>query len=78
MFQRLQIMRESSTYQLILDEGRVEALRETILRQGRIRFGAPNEAIEAVVKGLSDAGRLRELTERLLGATSWDELLASP
>src|SRR5207245_1405725 len=44
LFQGLQIMRESSSYQLILDEGRVEELQETILRHGGTRFGPPSEA----------------------------------
>ena len=77
MFQGLQLMRESSTYQLILDEGHIEELQKTILRQGRIRFGAADESTQNAVNSISDGDRLRRMTERLLTASTWTEVLAT-
>lgn len=71
-------MRDSSTYQLILDEGRVAALRKTILRQGRIRFGPPDEIVQTAVNGITDGDRLERMTEQLLLVSTWQQLLATP
>ncbi len=75
LYRGLQTMRESTGYQAILDEGRVLALQRTLLRQGRIRFGPPSEAIEAALQGILDGDRLERMTERLLTASNWQELL---
>ena len=44
----MDVMRESSVYQGILnegrEEGRVDALQKTLLRLGRKRFGEPDAA----------------------------------
>jgi predicted transposase YdaD len=80
LFQGVQNMEESTTYQGILRkgkaEGRVEALHQTLLRLGRKRFGAPSKAIQNTVQEISEVRRLEHLTERLLDVASWQELLA--
>jgi predicted transposase YdaD len=83
LFRGARAMRESTTYQAILEEGRVEgraegraeALRQTLLRQGQKRFGKPSKAVRKAVLALQDVSRLEELTERLLDVASWKELL---
>ncbi len=70
-------MRESITYQMILDEGRVEALQEVILSQGRKRFGPPDDATTATLTAIEDVDRLKFLSNRLHDVESWQELLAS-
>ena len=69
-------MRESVTYQAILEEGHVEGLHRTILRQGRVRFGEVDEAVRQQIEAIRDIDRLEDLTERLLIVSSWDELMA--
>jgi hypothetical protein len=69
-------MRESVTYQAILDEGRVEALQKTILRQGRKLFGPADEGTTAAVTMIDDVQRLEFLSDRLLDVKSWRDLLA--
>jgi hypothetical protein len=72
-------MRESDTYQAILDEGREEglnALRRALLRLGRKRFGEPDEETRQAICAIRDPDRLEELSERLLDVSTWDELLA--
>jgi hypothetical protein len=69
-------MRESVTYQAILDEGRAEALQKTILRLGRKLLGHPDEGTTAAVTAIDDVQRLEFLSDRLLDVANWRELLA--
>jgi hypothetical protein len=73
-------MRESDTYLAILDEGRVDELKKVLLRLGQIRFGAPDEATESAIKGLSNLERLERMADRLMEAnlTGWPDLLNTP
>ncbi|MBY0522704.1 MAG: DUF4351 domain-containing protein [Gemmataceae bacterium] len=68
-------MRESSTYQYILDEGRIEEARKLMRRLGYKRFGKPSEAVNAQLEAISDLERLERMAERVLDATSWQEFL---
>ena len=58
-------------------EGRVEALRETVLTLGRQRFGEPKVGTAERLCQISDLEQLRRLTPRLLTANAWDDLLAA-
>jgi hypothetical protein len=78
VFQGVRAMHDSATYMAILEEGRVEELHETILELGTSRFGPPDAAARASLKGMTALDRLRRLRQRLLTATSWQELLATP
>jgi predicted transposase YdaD len=73
-------LRESSTYQAILEEGRaegrVEGLRSLLLELGTQRFGQPSAAVETELTALHDAAAIARIGQRLLGATSWDDLLS--
>ena len=84
-------MRESSTYQAILEEGmaaglakgkaegltegQVKEARSVLLRLGSKRFGAPNARVQAIVESIGSMARLDELIDRILEAESWEELL---
>lgn len=82
LFQGVRAMKESTTYQAILDEGRQEGQRkgvqQTLLRQGRHKFGAPSDAITATLTAITDLDRLERMADQLLVVSSWDELLATP
>jgi hypothetical protein len=82
IFQGVRGMRESTTYQAILDEGRHEGRKEsdqaTILRLGRQKFGSPNDTITTALTAIADVERLERMIDRLLIASSWEELLATP
>jgi len=73
-------MKESSTYQAILDEGRSEGslaeARRLLLLQGTVRFGPPDEPTRATIEGMSSIELLEPLSIRLLEVSSWHELLA--
>ena len=84
-------MKESTTYQAIIAEGKAEGIaegkaegviqgaldqaRKLLLRQGGIRFGPPSKANLAALKRIIDLARLEDLSERLLIVDSWQDLL---
>ena len=85
LFEGIEIMKESTTYQGILREGRKEGENvgrvneaQRILRlQGTKRFGEPSSATIAAVEGIQDVDRLEALSERILEPNlhDWDDLL---
>jgi hypothetical protein len=78
LFQGVQAMRESSAYQLILEEGAAEGAQKILLGLGRKRFGQPDEATRAAVVAITDFARLEQLVERVYDTSSWEELLQTP
>ncbi len=72
-------MRESSTIQAFIEEGRVKGLAEEarrfILRMGRTRFGVAGDTVVSRLDSISDLEKLEQLGERLLIVSSWDQLL---
>jgi hypothetical protein len=83
-------LEDSTTYQLILQkgitqgitqgmaQGRVEEAQSVVLRQGTKRFGQASPATVAAIRAITDHNRLERLTERVLDATGWDDLLTTP
>ena len=49
-----------------------------MLRLGRSKFGNPPPAAESAILGIEDKERLGRMADRMLTATSWDDLLATP
>jgi hypothetical protein len=82
LFQGVRVMRESDTYQAILDEGReegrIQGAQRTLLRQGRKKLGEPDEAMRQTLLGITDLERLDRLSERMLDVATWQELLQAP
>lgn len=82
LFQGVRAMRDSVTYQAILDEGReegrIDEVKKLIVRLGRKRLGAPGENVTATLAALTDLERLERLHEHLTEVQSWEELLALP
>ena len=77
-------MRESSTIQAFIEEGRRKGLeegksgeaRKLILLQGPMRFGAADEEVKTRLDEIQDLGQLEDMIKRILIASSWDELFA--
>ena len=73
-------MRESITYQIILeegrDEGRLTEARRNVLEMGAEKFGSPDSATAARVDRIADLDTLHQLMLRIFHVTSWHELLA--
>lgn len=84
----MNILKDSSFYQVLLKEGKelgmeeglrlgqLKEARKLLIRQGRIRFGRLPNPTRAVIEAIDDLERLEQLSERILTATSWDDLLA--
>ena len=68
-------MQESDTYLAIIDEGREKQLKEDILRLGKRRFSPADEASKSTLQAISDLDRLERLHDRILDASSWQDLL---
>ena len=74
------IMKESTTYQGIFEEGQSQGLshfRSALLRLGSKRFGSPSGAIHAALLQITEAAKLEELTVRIFDVNGWDDLLKS-
>jgi hypothetical protein len=83
-------MKESVTYQAIIEEGvekgkalgKVEGAREELRKVLRLlgedRFGAPDTRAAAVLERIDDLRQLEALVKRVLTAQSWQELLDLP
>jgi hypothetical protein len=77
LLEGIQSMRESTTYQAILREGRIAGEQQLLLRLATKRFGAPDVATVSAVEAIQDVARLEQLGERILDPTlrGWQELL---
>jgi predicted transposase YdaD len=84
LFKEITTMEESTTYRGILargetrgfDRGRLQGERQVLLRQGRSKFGEPDDATLAALEAITNPERLEALGERLLHVDSWQDLLA--
>ena len=71
-------MRDSSAYQAILEEGRVEGARQLLLDLGTERLGPPDTVTEATLRSITDFDHLKRLTKRSLSVNTSEELLQVP
>jgi hypothetical protein len=86
LFRGVVSMKESTTYQMIVEEGRAEGRTEgavaeakRVLRlQGDDAFGPPDARTAAAIERINDVTRLEGLLKRMRTAGSWQELLARP
>lgn len=80
LFSKVKAMKESSTYQAILEEGREEgregAMRDVVLDLGTSRFGVAPAGIRTRLESIKDVERLQELYRRVGDVESWHALLA--
>jgi hypothetical protein len=76
LFQAVLNMKESVTYQAILEEGRLKEVRNILLLQGRDRFGVSSTESISLLFTETDLGRLEALAIRLLHVKTWEELFS--
>ncbi len=85
LFRGIVSMKESTTYQAILEEGeerglvrgRIAEAKKILRLQGEDAFGLPDARTAAQIEKLDDLARLEQLLKRLRGAESWKQLLGS-
>jgi hypothetical protein len=84
LLEGVQNMRESTTYQATLregrEEGRVDEAQRLLLLQGEIHFGSPAEATREAVETIRDLNRLERMSRRVVDMSvhNWDDLLSTP
>ncbi len=83
-------LEDSVTYQYILkkglnqgiyqgvSQGKLREAEDTIRRLGGKRFGPPSADAETRLTSVADYERLRRITDRILDAADWDDLLSTP
>lgn len=71
-------MKESVTYQAIVEEGVIAEAQRFLVRIGTKHLGSPDRTAQAAIEGISDPERLESLGERVSEVSSWAELLAGP
>jgi len=80
LLEGVQNMRESTTYQAIVREGRVSEAHRMLLMLGEARFGDPDETTRGAVEAINDVERLERMTKRVLDTSvhDWSGLLGTP
>ena len=76
-------MKESVTYQAILEEGEAKgeakgeanAVRRLLVHLGTIRFGPPPPKVVEAIEAISGTRKLEAMAERLIGVSNWQELM---
>ena len=71
-------MRESSTYQGILEEGALNQARKMVLQLGQKHFGPASADVVTAVQGIDDLERLERFHNGCSEVSSWQELLQLP
>jgi hypothetical protein len=81
LLRRVRRMKESVTYQAIIEEGReegrVEEASRLLLDLGVAAFGPASPEVEAAIRCITDLNRLHRMIHRLQQASSWEDLLAT-
>ncbi|HVA48098.1 MAG TPA: hypothetical protein VNH11_17140 [Pirellulales bacterium] len=71
-------LRDSTTYQLIVEEGMAQGLRTMLIQIGARRLGPPPAAVQESLDAIDDVARLNRMGERVLDVANWRELLDAP
>ncbi|MFO0823723.1 MAG: hypothetical protein U0792_11500 [Gemmataceae bacterium] len=83
-------LEDSTTYQLIFGRGeargevlgeargRVAEAQALVLSLGAKRFGPAPAKFETALRAITDLERVERIANRLLDATDWNDLLATP
>ena len=58
-----------------LEKGKIAGARTILFRLGEVRFGKPNKTIRAAIEAIDELDRLEKMTERILTAKGWRELI---
>ena len=64
-------MEDSTTYQGIVQKGRLDEARKLLVRMARKRFKRSSPEGEAALAAIADLEQLEQLGETLLKARSW-------
>jgi hypothetical protein len=71
-------MKESDTYQYILEEGATGEARKLVILLGEEHLGSPDKTTLAALEGIADLERLERMARRASRASTWQEVLDTP
>jgi hypothetical protein len=71
-------MKESSTYQFIVQEATLQEARQFLMLVGQERLGEPDAATAAAINAIADVRQLEALGRRAVHVRSWRELIGQP
>ena len=74
----VRLMHDSSAFELIEEGGYIKGEQDLLLRQGRKRYGPPDETTVAALRAIKDLDRLGRFADAVLSVGSWRELLDTP
>jgi predicted transposase YdaD len=78
LFKGVFAMRESSAFELMMDQGQIKEAQKIIRRLASKRLGSPDETVEFTLKAIEDIERLERIIDRYNDAVDWQDLLATP
>jgi predicted transposase YdaD len=78
LFEEVLRMKESTTYQAIVREGRADEARRILLRLGEQKFGPPDATTRSALEAVNEVAQLEDLADRLLRVDTWEQLLTPP
>jgi hypothetical protein len=78
LFGRVRAVQESTTYQAILDEGRIDEAHTILVMLARKKLRAPDAQTAEQIKTITDLHRLHRMCEAISGVRSWKQLLETP
>ena len=62
----------------ISQEGKIEGKLETLFRMGRKKWGPPDPAQLQAMQSITDGERLDRMSDAIIDAKSWDDLVNIP
>jgi hypothetical protein len=71
-------MQESTTYQAILEEGRLDGARKILIMLGTDQFGLPSDSVKQQLLEIADLKRLHAMVKAIRNTSSWEALLENP
>jgi hypothetical protein len=75
LFERISVVRESTVYQAIVEEGQVKEALRLLFHYGRKWFGEPTGEQRLALESISKLDQLENLHDRITAVDSWEQLL---
>jgi len=78
IFAGVDMVHESSAFEIMEDRGRVRGARRLLARQAQERFGIATAEAEIAIREVSDLERLERMAVAILRSADWNEVVATP
>ena len=78
VFRGVNMLEESDTYLMILEQGEERGRRADILMVGEERLGAVDESVRDQLANVTDLERLKRMVRKAVTAANWQQILYTP